>query len=60
MLAVEKGPTHLNVAKAIAKKDPSLVILKLESGLTVSSWAQEKGYDSSFKVHFLTLLCLTN
>lgn len=49
----------MNVAKAIAKKDPSLVMLKLESGLTVSSWAQEKGYDAFFKVHFLTLLYLT-
>lgn len=50
MLAVEKGLTHLNVANAIAKKNPSLV------GLAVSNWAQEKGHDAFFKVcHFSTL-----
>ena len=55
MLAVEKGLTHLSVANAIAKKNPNVVVLKLDSGLTVSNWAQEKGHDAFFKVcHFST------
>jgi len=49
MLAVEKGLTHLNVANAIAKKNPSLV------GLAISNWAQENSHDAFFKVcHFST------
>ena len=60
MLAIKNGSTHLNVAKAMAKMDPSLVMLKLDSGLTVSNWAQEKGHDGFFKVCFVTVLCLAS
>jgi len=41
MLAVEKGLTHLNVAKAMMKKDPGLLSLQMGSGLTVIQWALE-------------------
>jgi len=60
MLAIKNGSTHLNVAKAMAKMDPSLVTLKLDSGLTVSNWAQEKGHDGFFKVCFVIALCLAS
>ena len=55
MLAIEGGLTHLNVAKTMAEKDPSLVTLKLDSGLTVSNWAQKNGHNVFFKVCFLYL-----
>lgn len=55
MLAIEGGLTHLNVAKTMAEKDPSLVTLKLDTGLTVSNWAQKNGHDVFFKVCFLYL-----
>ena len=55
MLAIEGGFTHINVAKTMAEKDPSLVTLKLDSGLTVSNWAQKNGHDVFFKVCFLYL-----
>ena len=60
MLAIKNGSTHLNVAKAMAKMDPSLVTLKLDSGLTVSNWAQEKGHDGFLKVCFVTVLYLAS
>jgi len=52
MLAVKKGSTHLNVVKEMLKRDPDLVLLTLESGLTVIHWALEKGHhgDAFFKV----------
>ena len=52
MLAVEQGPSHLDVAKAMMKRDPTLVSLKLESGMTVIHWALEEGHDRNafFKV----------
>ena len=52
MLAVENGLTHLNVAKAMLKRDPTLVSLTLESGLTVIHWALEKSQHAFFKVVF--------
>lgn len=54
MLAIKNGSTHLNVANVMAKMDPNLVTLKLNSGSTVSKWAQEKGHDVFFKVCFVT------
>jgi len=59
MLAIESGLTHLSVANAMAKKDPSLVVLKLDSDLTVNNWAQEKGHDAFFKVCFVAFLSFT-
>ena len=51
MLAVEEGPSHLNVVKALIKKDPDLVSLKKDSGLSVIHWALEKQDRSTlFKV----------
>jgi len=53
MLAVEKGLTHLNVAKAMMKKDPGLLSLQMGSGLTVIQWALEKDHPNAFfKVSF--------
>jgi len=55
MLAVEKGLTHLNVAKAMMKKDPGLLSLQMGSGLTVIQWALEKDHRNAFfKVSFRT------
>ena len=50
MMAVEKG--HLEVVKAMIKKDPGLVSLPVGSGSTVIHWALEKGHSRSafFKV----------
>ena len=53
MLAVEKGLTHLNVAKAMMKKDPGLLSLQMGFGLTVIQWALEKDHHNAFfKVSF--------
>jgi len=59
MSAVEKGPSHLNVAKAMMRRDPTLVSLKLESGMTVIHWALEKDQhrDAFFKVDFCMCFC---
>jgi len=38
MLAMEKGVSHLDVAKAMVRKDPGLVSLKLSSGLSMTHW----------------------
>jgi len=53
MLAIEKGPSHLDVAKAMVEIDPSLMSLKLSSGLSMTHWALEKGHVAFFKVCFL-------
>ena len=50
MSAVEKGPSHLNVAKAMMRRDPTLVSLKLESGMTVIHWALEKDQQCKFAI----------
>jgi len=52
MLAMEKGVSHLDVAKAMVRKDPGLVSLKLSSGLSMTHWAMEKGHDAFFKVGY--------
>ena len=56
MIAVEKG--HLEVVKAMMKKDPDLMLLSVGSGSTVIHWALEKGYSRSafFKVCFFFFL----
>ena len=59
MIAVEKG--HLEVMKAMMRKDPDLVSLPMGSGSTVIHWALEKGHhrNAFFKVCcFIFLLCL--
>ena len=50
MMAIEKG--HLEVVKAMMKKDPGLMSMPLGSGSTVIHWALEKGHSRSafFKV----------
>ena len=50
MLAVEKN--HLEVVKAMIKKDPGLVSLSMGCGSTAIHWALEEGYNRSafFKV----------
>ena len=50
MIAVEKG--HLEVMKAMMRKDPDLVSLPMGSGSTVIHWALEKGHhrNAFFKV----------
>jgi len=60
MSAVEKGPSHLNVAKTMMRRDPTLVSLKLESGMTVIHWALEKDQhrDAFFKVDFVCVFVL--
>ena len=50
MLAIEKGPSHLDVTKAMVEIDPCLVSLKLSSGLSMTQWAKEKGHVAFFKV----------
>ena len=50
MLAIKDGSSYLSVANVMAKMDPNLVTLKLNSGSTVSKWAQEKEHDVFFKV----------
>ena len=52
MLAMEKGVSHLDVAKAMVRKDPGLVSLKQSSGLSMTHWAMEKGHDAFFKVGY--------
>ena len=54
MLAVEKG--QLKVAKLMIEKDPNLVSLQLDSGVTVIHWALERGLDTFFKVGFSGLI----
>ena len=52
MIAVEKG--HMEVVKAMMKKDPGLMSLPMGSGSTVIHWALEKGHSRStfFKVSY--------
>jgi len=52
ILAIEKGLSHLDVAKAMVEIDPSLVSLKLSSGLSMTHWALQKGHDAFLKVCF--------
>lgn len=54
MIAVAKN--HLEVVKAMIKKDPGLVSLPMGSGSTVVHWALEEGHHRSafFKVCFLS------
>ena len=60
MIAVEKG--HLEVVKAMMKKDPGLMSLQVGSGTTVIHWALEEGQHRStfFKVRtFFHLIVYT-
>ena len=52
MLAIEKG--HMDVVKAMMKKDPDLMSMQMGSGSTVIHWALEKGHGHSafFKVSY--------
>ena len=58
MLAVEKG--HLEVVKAMVKKDPGLVSMPVGFGSTMIHWALEEGHhrNAFFKVCFLLSYCL--
>jgi len=58
MIAVEKG--HLDVVKAMMKKDPGLMSLQVGSGTTVIHWALEEGQHRSafFKVRILFFISL--
>ena len=58
MIAVEKG--HLEVVKAMMKKDPGLMSLQVGSGTTVIHWALEEGQHRStfFKVRTLFFISL--
>ena len=59
MMAIERG--HLEVVKAMIKKDPGLVSLPVGSGSTVIHWALEKGHSLSafFKVCSLIVQAVT-
>ena len=59
MMAIERG--HLEVVKAMIKKDPGLVSLPVGSGSTVIHWALEKGHSRSafFKVCSLIVQAVT-
>ena len=58
MIAVEKG--HLDVVKAMMKKDSGLMSLQVGSGTTVIHWALEEGQHRSafFKVRTLFFISL--
>ena len=55
MIAVEKG--HLDVVKAMMKKDPEIVLLPMGSGSTGIHWALEgDNRDAFFKVCLFHLI----
>ena len=55
MIAVEKG--HMEVVKALIKKDPGLVSFSIGSGSTMIHWALEESHHRSdfFKVCFFII-----